>query len=447
MPLTAESFRQQLKPYLSSNSRLLVAYSGGVDSHVLLHLCEQVALTDDGLTLNAVYIHHGLHDDADRWAEHCERTCYQLKIPFSVLYADVKPTQSESTEALAREARYSAFQSLLGKNDLLLTAHHQDDQAETLLLQLFRGCGVKGLAGMPAVAGLGEGKVVRPFLSVQRSEILNYARQHKLSWIEDPSNAEENFDRNFLRQTVLPMLESRWPSLSNRLARTGAHCAEATDLLDKVADDLLSDIDSDETGRLPVNWLMQMPLNERKLLLRRWVQQAGLRLPSTKLLNTIEDNVLKASEEASPFVNLGEFQIRRYRNELYLVIETGADNFDHQQRFAWDGKGTFLLPDGTDLLSVKKSSQAGIDAGIWETGAIEIRFRTGGEKIQPLNRSGSHSLKNLFQEAAIPPWQRESWPLVFIDGRLAVIPGICVASWCAQSRDGVRVEIDHIKNN
>ncbi|MGB5260270.1 MAG: tRNA lysidine(34) synthetase TilS, partial [Gammaproteobacteria bacterium] len=213
-----------------------VAFSGGLDSSVLLHamatLRERFAIT-----LGAVHVHHGLQADADAWANHCRRVCAGYDIPLSVLHADARPVQGESPEAAARHARYTALADWLAPDHCLLTAQHQDDQAETLLLQLLRGAGVHGLASMPVCTAFGEGTHFRPLLLLRRAALHDYALAAGLEWIEDPSNAETGIDRNFLRHAVMPLLQSRWPALSGNLSRSAAHAAEAAGLLDVLAAD------------------------------------------------------------------------------------------------------------------------------------------------------------------------------------------------------------------
>ena len=216
-------------------TRYWLAYSGGLDSHALLHAMHGLRAQQRGIILCAVHVHHGLRPEADQWAAHCMSVCAALEIPCQVLHVQARPAAGESPEDAARCARYQALRDVIGAGDCLLTAHHQDDQAETLLLQLLRGAGVAGLAGMPACAAFGTGLLARPLLSHSRAELRAYAERHGLHWVEDGSNAETGYDRNYLRHEILPRLRARWPATAAVLTRSAGHCAAATDLLQILA--------------------------------------------------------------------------------------------------------------------------------------------------------------------------------------------------------------------
>jgi tRNA(Ile)-lysidine synthase len=209
----------------AETGKVFIAYSGGVDSHVLLHLVCSVEQLK--LKTTAVYINHGLQQEAEQWALHCEAVSLDLGVKFQCINVNAQKTIGKSLEEIAREARYTAFKSLLDKQDILLLAQHREDQMETVLLQLFRGAGVKGLSGMPLSAVFGTGKMLRPFLDVSKNEIIYYAEENKLQWIEDPSNKSDIFDRNFLRNQIIPQLKDRWPALDKTIARSARHCAKS----------------------------------------------------------------------------------------------------------------------------------------------------------------------------------------------------------------------------
>ena len=213
--------------------RVWIAYSGGLDSTVLLRAAAAVRERLPG-ALWAVHIDHGLHPDSGRWGEHCRVTCEDLAIPLLGRRVEVQPGRGESLEAVARAARYGEFSALLAPGDLLLTAHHQDDQAETLLLALIRGSGVHGLAAMPRGGGPGAWPAGPPPAGPRARPLEHYARTLGLTWLEDPTNREPAMDRNYLRNLVLPLMRERWPAVSATLARSAAHCAEAAVLVDLV---------------------------------------------------------------------------------------------------------------------------------------------------------------------------------------------------------------------
>ena len=220
------------------DQNIFIAYSGGIDSHVLLHLCASDAQLKAKLT--AVYINHGLQAESESWGKHCEQVCNSLDVKFISLTANAQAAPGESPEEAARNARYAVLKPLLGADDVLLLAQHAEDQLETVLLQLFRGSGLKGLSGMPASMAFGQGKLVRPLLEVSKNDIIAYANAHNLKWIEDPSNQHRHFDRNFLRHDIIPLLKQRWPSLAVTVSRAAGHCANAQDLLGAIADDGLN---------------------------------------------------------------------------------------------------------------------------------------------------------------------------------------------------------------
>ncbi|MCB1822500.1 MAG: tRNA lysidine(34) synthetase TilS, partial [Candidatus Competibacteraceae bacterium] len=237
---------------------LIIGYSGGLDSHVLLHVLATQGHHWPERRLEAIYVDHGLHTASVAWGEHCANVCRDLNLPFRVLKIDARPTPGESPEAAARRARYTAFATELSPDAALLTAHHCDDQAETLLLQLLRGAGPHGLAAMPAVSRLGEGWLLRPFLEVDRAELLAYARTHDLQWIEDASNTDIGFDRNYLRHQVLPVLRERWPAVNRTLSRSARLCAETATWLDEEAAADLARVATERPDRLAVPVLREL---------------------------------------------------------------------------------------------------------------------------------------------------------------------------------------------
>ncbi|MDG4605564.1 MAG: tRNA lysidine(34) synthetase TilS, partial [Candidatus Contendobacter sp.] len=247
--------------------RLIVGYSGGMDSHVLLHLLAMQRELWPERTLEAIYVDHGLHPASAVWGGHCARVCRELNVPFRTLRIDARPAPGESPEAAARQARYAALAAALEPDAALLTAHHRDDQAETLLLQLLRGAGPHGLAAMPEAARLGQGRLLRPLLNVDRAALLAYAHTQQLQWIEDASNADTGFDRNYLRHRILPLLRERWPAANRVLARSARLCAETAGWLDAEADADLARVMTARPDALSVPALRELSeLRQRNLL-------------------------------------------------------------------------------------------------------------------------------------------------------------------------------------
>ena len=398
-----------------------IAYSGGLDSRVLLAIAATLAAEEAGRQFRAVHVHHGLHQDADAWTWHCRETCESLGIPLTVLTVDAAKRPGESPEESARMARYQAMAATIGPGDAVLLAQHRDDQAETLLLQLFRGAGLNGLAAMPARAEFGSGTLLRPFLDLTRADLHHYATQHQLTWVEDSSNADPAFDRNFLRQRVLPLLQTRWPSLGHTLARSARHCAEASNLLQDEARTLLNGLLRPD-GAISSNRLASLDSNRQKLALREWIRMAGYRLPSAAIIERILKEGLGAGADRNPQVRWKEAEVRRYRAALHLLPV--LDSIDAESLTEWpQGKDTLPL-NGNGSITRMPRRIDGLCRERWERARVQIRYRAGGESLRLPGRQGTHELRKLFQEAGIPPWVRDRIPLIYLDGQLASVGGL-----------------------
>lgn len=423
-----------------------VAYSGGLDSHVLLHLAARLAAERPGFPkLAAVHVHHGLLADADRWTEHCGRVCDELNVPLEILRVNAGAKAGESPEEAARNARYAALRQVLTTDCALLTAQHQDDQAETLLLQLLRGAGLAGLAAMGAQSSCGAGILLRPLLEFSRDELREYAAGHGLNWVEDPSNRDPRYDRNFLRQTVMPILRQRWPAADRVLSRAAGHCAEAMEQLQVLSADLYAAVRRCD-GSLDADRLRHCSPADQRLLLRRWIADAEMRMPSTRILQRVIEEILPAAIDRSPQVSWSDGMIRRYRAGLYLTPAASTAHFDRQTTIPWRGDAPLRLPDGNGELRIETTGGAGIDRTLWDSAQREVRYRTGRERCRLAGRNGSRSLKNLFQEAGIPPWQRERIPLLYLNGQLAAVVGLWICEPFAVPECGVRVRWCHPGN-
>jgi tRNA(Ile)-lysidine synthase len=290
-----------------------IAYSGGLDSSVLLHILMQLR-QEKHFALKAVHIHHGLHPKANEWQHHCEVVCREGNIELCVHTIDLSDSH-ENIEARARECRYAYFSSLLEKEDVLCTAHHQDDQAETFLLQLMRGAGPKGLSAMPVETILGEGKLIRPLLNMSRDELLVYAQQNNISWVEDDSNKNTRFSRNFMRQEVLPLLKSRWPSVAATISRSAKHCAETQELLEAFIAPLFHECLL-ENKALSLIALKKLTPIQQKHIFRHWLFYGGFSSPNELKLQNCLRVFLTARRDRHPMVTWGNVVVRRYRDEL-----------------------------------------------------------------------------------------------------------------------------------
>ena len=429
MPFSAQNLLVAIKR-LPSAERYWVAYSGGLDSHVLLHALAALRGQLPVKTLCAVHVDHGLSPVAAEWARHCAAVCDELEIPCRILCVDARPRKGESPEAAARNARYRVITSLLEAGDGLLTAHHQDDQAETVLLQLLRGGGPRGLAAMPRWAPFGPGWRGRPLLDFSRSELQSYARSRQLRWVEDQSNYDTGIERNFLRHEVIPLLQNHWPAVGGTLSRVAAHSAEAARLLDQLA---AQDFVPEPDGCLGIDRLKRLEPARQRNLLRYWIRQSGLPLPDSVHLQRIVDEILPAAIDAVPVVNWAGAEIRRYRDRLHAMAPLPPH--DRSQIYPWNGAGTLSLGEGGGCLRVVPVVGQGIDRAKWAAARITVRFRQGGERCRPAGRAGTHKLKKLLQEQGIPPWQRERVPLLYLDDELAAVVGLFVCE-PFRARDG-----------
>ena len=385
---------------------LVVGFSGGLDSTVLLHALAAlpVARTQG---LRALHVHHSLHADADVWAAYCERICAEFDIPLRVLRVAVDVGDG-GPEAGARAARYAAFRDALLEAEVLALAQHRDDQAETVLLRLLRGAGGDGLAAMRTHSTRVGLRLWRPLLDTSRDEIRAYADAHALRWIEDPSNADTRFERNFLRLRVLPRLRERWPHAAASLARSAALLAEQGALLAEEATRRRATIQTVEPQTLSVSRLMEQPRPWRARVLRQWLHDLHLPPPSRTILDAIERELLPARADAEARVGWAGAELRRWRDLLHA--QRTQPPLPQDFSIAWDGRAALQLPDGDALLL---KGAAGFDA------PVEIRARQGGERLRLPGRAHHHSLKHALQQHHIPPWQRERLPLLFApDGEL-----------------------------
>ena len=404
--------------------RVCVAYSGGLDSTVLLHLLaglrEQSGVP--GFELRALHVNHGLSDYADEWEAECAASCRRLDVPFTAFGVEVARTDEMGLEAAARESRYAVFEQSLEDGEYLLLAQHQDDQLETVLLQLMRGAGVKGLAAMPAEAALGAGRLLRPLLECSRQDLAVYGEQHGLQWIDDPSNFDTGFDRNFLRHEVLPVLKRRWPSAALTTARSARWCAEADALCAALAETDAADVL--QGRRLSVAGLLALAPARQRNLLRYAITSAGLALPPETRLQEVLGSMLVAAEDAAPVVDWPGVSVRRYRGELFVlpqaaVAAPSADRFElpADERLNLGGAaGSLQLTAGDSGLRLRLNALP-----------LTVRFRQGGERLRPAGGDNSRSLKNLLQEGGVLPWMRGALPLLYAGDELIAIADIWVA--------------------
>jgi tRNA(Ile)-lysidine synthase len=417
-----------LASLLTSDARCVLAFSGGLDSTVLLHqlVCWQRQQPD--LRVRALHVHHGLSPNADSWARHCQQICQQWHIPCEILHVQVDGRAS-GIEAAAREARYQALFQQLQPGEYLLTAQHLDDQCETLLLALKRGSGPAGLAAMPLQRTVGNHLHLRPLLDVSRQQLENYAAEHQLRWIEDESNADNRYDRNFLRQQVLPLLHARWPHFSAASARSAALCGEQEQLLDELLAEQLAQL-IDAQGALHFPPLLNLSEARRHALLRRWIAQQGGAMPSREALKRITDEVINSREDAKPCLRFGAFELRRYRQKLYWLMPQPSLS---QHSLTWvDRAQPLYLP--ADLGALQANGEIAELRQPTVDEVITIRFQAQGY-YHLLGRTGGREMKKLWQELGVAPWQRERIPLVYYNQTLICAPGLFITREGAASNE------------
>ncbi len=440
-PFTPDKVADALAQSLGEADELdyCVAYSGGLDSTVLLYAMKTLAEAGRARSVRAAHVDHGLHELSGQWAAHCRRQADEWDIPLIVRSADIHPVAGESIEALAREARYRLLAQALNADEVLLTAHQQDDQMETMLLQLLRGSGVRGLSGIVRRARFGPGWHVRPMLDFPRAALSAYASGAGLSALTDLSNQDHRFDRNFLRHRVLPVLTSRWPGAGASLSRSAHHCAEAAALLDDLAELDAGGLAQDRP--LPLQALEKLSPVRQKNLLRFWIRRLGLPLPSTRKLTSLREQLTCASPDAMPSVSWPGAQVRRYRNGIYFFRPLPPDS--RRPRGVWDLSAGFQLGAGWGSLRVEDAPGEGMSPQ--KVGRrLDVRFRTGGERLLLPGRRERKQLKKLFQEAGIVPWMRSRVPLLYKGDQLVAVGDrwICADFVAVPGEKGLRIVWD-----
>ena len=403
-----------------AGARVVVGLSGGLDSVVLLH-CLLGLAHELHLEVGALHVHHGLSRNADAWARFCAELCARLAVPFAQANVVVERRSALGLEAAARQARYAVFRQQ--QADAVALAHHRDDQAETLLLQLLRGAGVRGMSAMPAVRALEPAsglRLVRPLLHLPRPAIHAYAREHGLSWVEDESNADPRFDRNFLRTRIFPELAARFPGVSDTLGRAAHNLADAAQLVDELAGADARGVLSHDSLRLSA--LASLSPARARNLLRWFVERQGFPASSRDQLEEGLRQALAARGDARLQVKLGSARLRRHRGRLYL--EPAGREPARGWSLAWSGERELALPAGLGLIRFEPAVGTGLSLERLHAGEVVVRARTGGERIRVAPSRPSRTLKNLLQESGVPEWQRDRLPLLFVGDSLVWVPGV-----------------------
>ena len=440
----------QIAPLLPAHSTILVGLSGGVDSVVLLHLLDKLAARFSW-QISALHVHHGISPNADAWSEFCAELCAGLNISLHIERVDITPLREHGIEAAARKLRHAAFAGQ--PCDFVALAHHADDQAETLLLQLLRGAGVRGASAMPALSlkeplairlsrqeapakspvmpkrtqfadRTGSLSLVRPLLHCSRREILEYASAHQLHWIEDESNADDNYPRNYLRHRVLPLLGERFPAYRDTLMRSARHFAEATMLLDELAR-------QDGAGKIvgetiATDILRSLDPARAKNLLRFFLHGIGAPMPQLVQLDDMLQQLCNARQDAAVCVNYSGWQVRRYQGRVYAL--PALEDFDSNLVLPWHGEAELEWPALHTRLLFRHGHSPGISSAKLQRAAVTLRLRQGGETLRFHPNAATRTLKNLLQEQHITPWNRDRMPLLYCGEKLVCVPGVAIAA-------------------
>ncbi|HEY8027054.1 MAG TPA: tRNA lysidine(34) synthetase TilS [Burkholderiaceae bacterium] len=425
-------FRERFQFAQSEKQHIAVAYSGGLDSTVLLHLMREYA-GEQGIHLHAFHVHHGLSPHADRWLEHCRQTCVATGVEFDARLINVGTDGGDSIEEVARDARYAALGAMCREHGvpLLVTAHHVDDQAETILLQMLRGAGLAGISGMdcanlaPRLLGSDTVVIARPLLAASRSNLEDYARRHGIANIEDESNIDPRFARNALRHQVMPALQVHFPGFQQRFARTAQHAGTAQGLLNDLAEmDLATCRIGDVETVLDVDKLGRLSAARADNMLRYWFSMLGLRMPSTAWLQEMRTQLLVAKADAQLCVTHADCHIRRHRNRVYVTLRDDAAFADiAPQNFVWNGETSLNFPDYRGSLHFD-AARVGIAAAWLRGRQCCLHFRQGGERLKLAPDRPTRSLKQHYQANDVPAWERETLPLVSSGSKLLFAVGL-----------------------
>lgn len=415
-----QNLLQTLRRY-PNVSNYWLGFSGGLDSTVLLHALVQIRETLNPIKIHVLHVDHGLQKTSSQWAEHCAALCQQYQLDCQVLDANLGAIEKGcSVEEVAREARYRLMADYIGPDDALLTAQHQDDQAETFLIQALRGAGPKGLASMPEIKPYSKGKHIRPLLAYSRKDLERYAVENSLSWVDDPSNSSSEFKRNYLRQEVVPLIRQEWPGYADAVSRSAKHCAESSSLLDNLAEIDLEQALA-ENGNLSRSACNALAVPRRANLIRYWLVSQGLRLPDQRRMTTLIDQLEQSADDRQLCVDWPGVEVRSYRDQIFAAPPLAS--FAENQAYLWSLAQVLPISDG-ELSATKDQTTGGVPLSV-DIAEVEVRFRTGGERCQPIGQAHTRELKTLFQEWGVPPWWRDRIPLIYVDDKLAAVVGFC----------------------
>ena len=415
-----ESVQRCFSHFQPESYHFILALSGGLDSRVLLRMMGIWLKANPMYSCRAVHVHHGLSQNANEWAKQCLKWSKEEGIDCVVEEVQLQLGAQISIEAEARKWRYQALMKHVNLGDILLTAQHADDQIETFLLALKRGSGPAGLASMPFEMTFGHGRLIRPLLHLTRDELVVWAAEQQLQWIEDESNQDTRYDRNFLRHQVVPVLRDRWPSIHKAVLRSAQLCGEQEALLAQLLNDKVQQAIQND-GSLSLD-----PLTEELMglaIIRQWLKAHDQLMPSQAQLKQIWSTIVLAQEDANPKVVLGKVSIRRFQQRLYLVQDRAELVEDCCPLVL---NQCCVLPDGLGVISLSNDGDMGELRLPHPHELVTVRFNPEGMEVKPVGRSGKRKLKKLFQEYGVPSWLRRRTPLIFYGDQLAMVAGVFV---------------------
>lgn len=408
-------------------TRWWVALSGGVDSCVLLQQLAVFQKQLTGIELGAIHVHHGLSPNADQWASHCERICKELDIPLAIQRVSIEQQSRQGLEQLARQARWRALFEVAAPDDVIWLGHHQDDQVETLMLKLLRGSGVLGAGAMYGVSTQQSRYVLRPLLDLPKSQLIEIARQAKLGWVEDESNTNTEFARNFLRQNVFPVVETEWPGYRSALSRFAEHMQQSQRLLEQLAEQDWHQANRD--GALSIAEICSLNIDRQSNLIRYWVSQRAHYLPNAKALQNFLEQLNQARTDSRVQLDWGTWRIQQSGDSVHLIEK--QDTVAAEFRLLWDSYPEELVINAiNNRLRVNELAADKDKVGVVgvrppnSTEKVWVCSRVGGERCWPQGRSKTTQLKKVFQELSVPNWQRDRIPLVFYNDQLVAAVGL-----------------------
>ena len=390
----------------------LIAYSGGIDSTTLLYLSGKIAKKLNK-KISAVHVNHNLNKESKNWEIHCKNFCKDIRIPLKIINLNIVLNKGDSIEERAREDRYKFIYNLMTRRTVMMTAHHRDDQAETFVCQLLRGAGAKGLSSMPELKKIKKGYHIRPFLKLSKRDLNNIIKNNNLSYIKDNSNDDTKFSRNFIRKSIFPVIEKKWPSYSETISRSAFNLSESVKLNEELAKIDIKNYLLKEDNKVSVS-IKELESYRFNNVIRFWIKKNNYRMPSSEQIFSIYKNILKAGKDKAPFFTCAEYEIRRYND--YIEIMDPLTKHDPSVVYVWEAKKNLVISSLSINLSWKNLEDR---LGFEINKNVEVKFRKSGENIQI--GGSKKSLKDYMRENKIPPWKRERTLLIYIDKELKAV--------------------------